>query len=101
MNELFKKQVFEIINIIPKGRVTSYGAIAKAVGFPNHSRHVGNALRNYKEDFPAHRVCNSSGFITASCLEKFTKKLNKEGIQVEGNRIKNFKKIFWNLLEEI
>ena len=50
MNETFKQQVFEIIKMIPKGRVTTYGAIAKAVGFPNHSRHVGNALRNYDGD---------------------------------------------------
>ena len=101
MDPLFKKQVFEIINLIPKGRVSSYGAIAKAIGFPNHSRHVGNALRNYDEDFPAHRVCNSTGFITANCLEKFTEKLNAEGILVEGNKIKNFKNIFWNPLEEL
>lgn len=45
MNETFKQQVFEIIKMIPKGRVTTYGAIAKAVGFPNNSRHVGNVLR--------------------------------------------------------
>ncbi|WP_313502741.1 MGMT family protein [Kaistella carnis] len=51
MNELFKKQVFEIIMMIPEGRVTSYGAIAKAVGYTNHARHVGNALRNYEEIF--------------------------------------------------
>ena len=101
MDPLFKKQVFEIINLIPKGRVSSYGAIAKAIGFPNHSRHVGNALRNYDEDFPAHRVCNSTGFITANCLEKFTEKLNIAGILVEGNKIKNFKNIFWNPLEEL
>ena len=49
MNETFKQQVFEIIKMIPIGRVTTYGAIAKAVGFPNYSRHVGNALRNYDE----------------------------------------------------
>ncbi len=101
MTELFKRQVFEIIRMIPKGRVTSYGAIAKAVGYPKHSRHVGNALRNYDEDFPAHRVCNSSGNVTASCLESFTKKLAKEGVEVNGNKIKNFKHIFWNPLEEI
>ena len=101
MDEQFKNQVFEIINLIPKGRVTSYGAIAKAVGFPNHSRHVGNALQNYEENFPAHRVCNSSGFITANCLEKFTKKLALEGVSVKENKIQNFKKIFWNPLEEL
>ena len=73
MNETFKQQVFEIIKMIPKGRVTTYGAIAKAVGFPNHSRHVGNALRNYDEDFPAHRVCSACGIISAeSCILKFT-----------------------------
>lgn len=102
MNETFKKQVFEIIRMIPEGRVASYGAIAKAIGHPNHSRHVGNALRNYEEDFPAHRVCNSSGVISAEgCVPKFTQKLNKEGVEVKGNKIQNFKKIFWNPLDEI
>jgi methylated-DNA-protein-cysteine methyltransferase-like protein len=101
MEELFKVQVFEIIRLIPEGHVTSYGAIAKAIGFPNHSQQVGNALRNYDEDFPAHRVCNSSGFITANCLEKFSTKLALENVLVEGNKIKNFKKIFWNPLEKL
>lgn len=101
MDSLFTQQVYEIIRLIPEGRVTSYGAIAKAIGYPNHSRHVGNALRNYAEDFPAHRVCNSSGRITASCLEKFTEKLEKEGIKVQGNKILDFKNLFWNPLEEL
>lgn len=102
MNETFKQQVFEIIKMIPKGRVTTYGAIAKAVGFPNHSRQVGNALRNYDKDFPAHRVCSASGIISAeSCIPKFTEKLTKEGVEVKGNKIQNFKQIFWNPVEEI
>ena len=101
MDPLFKRQVYEIIRLIPEGRVTSYGAIAKAMGYSNHSRHVGNALRDYDEDFPAHRVCNSSGRITASCLEEFTKKLKREGVEVTGNKIENFKKIFWDPLDEI
>lgn len=101
MDPLFKKQVYEIIRLIPEGRVTSYGAIAKAVGYPNHSRHVGNALRHYDEDFPAHRVCNSTGRITASCLDEFTKKLNREGVEVTGNKIEKFKNIFWDPLDEL
>ena len=101
MDQQFKDQVFEVINMIPEGRVTTYGAIAKAVGYPNHSRHVGNALRNYEVDFPAHRVCGASGFITASCLDLFITKLKKEGVEVKGNKIQNFKTIFWNPLEEI
>lgn len=101
MNELFNKQVFEIIMLIPKDRVTSYGAIAKAIGYPNHARHVGNALRNYDEDFPAHRVCNSSGRITASCVRDFVGKLKLEGIEVKDGKIQNFKMVFWNPLEEL
>lgn len=101
MDELFRKQVFEVIRLIPPGRVTSYGAIAKAVGYPNYSRHVGNVLRNYGDDFPAHRVCNSSGRITASCLRNFVGKLGKEGVTVADGRIVNFKNIFWNPLEEL
>ncbi len=101
MDELFRKQVFEVIRLIPPGRVTSYGAIAKAVGYPNHSRHVGNVLRNYGDDFPAHRVCNSSGRITASCLQAFTIKLYREGIEVVDGRIVDYKNIFWNPIEEL
>ncbi|UBB89350.1 MGMT family protein [Candidatus Kaistella beijingensis] len=101
MNDLFKQQVFEIIKLIPSGRVTSYGAIAKAVGYPNHARHVGNALRNYDEDFPAHRVCSSSGKITANCLHDFVVKLGEEGVEVKFNKIQNFKTLFWNPLQEL
>ena len=101
MDPQFKEQVFEIINLIPKGRVTTYGAIAKAVGFPNHSRQVGNALRNYEIDFPAHRVCGACGYITASCLDEFVNKLKSENIEVKGVKIQNFKQIFWDPLTEL
>ena len=87
--------------LIPKGRVTSYGAIAKAVGYPNHARHVGSALRNYEEDFPAHRVCNASGKITASCVRDFVGKLKMEGVEVTEGKIQDFKNVFWNPLEEL
>lgn len=87
--------------MIPEGRVTSYGAIANAVGYPNHAPHVGNALRNYDEDFPAHRVCNSSGRITASCQRDFVGKLKLEGVEVKDGKIQNFKNVFWNPLEEL
>lgn len=98
MNALFKQQVWEITKLIPKGRVSSYGAIAKAVGFPNHSRHVGKAMGGCPEDVPAHRVISSSGILS---VPEFQKKLEAEGITVENLRIKNFKKLFWNPLEEL
>ncbi|WP_144281118.1 MGMT family protein [Chryseobacterium echinoideorum] len=98
MNEIFKKQVWEITKLIPKGRVTSYGAIAKAVGFPNHSRHVGKAMGGCPKDVPAHRVISSSGTLS---VPEFQLRLEKEGIKIENFKIKNFKNIFWNPLEEI
>jgi methylated-DNA-protein-cysteine methyltransferase-like protein len=98
MNELFKKQVWEISKLIPKGRVSSYGAIAKAVGFPNHSRHVGKAMGGGPKDVPAHRVISSSGTLS---VPEFQERLEKEGIEVENFRIKNFKNLFWNPLEEL
>ena len=101
MNSLFKEQVWEITKLIPEGRVSSYGAIAKAVGYPNHSRQVGNVLKNDDEDFPAHRVCNSLGRITASCQRDFVGKLKLEGVEVKEGKIQNFKKIFWNPLEQL
>jgi len=98
MNELFKQQVWEISKLIPKGRVSSYGAIAKAVGFPNHSRHVGKAMGGCPKDVPAHRVISSSGTLS---VPEFQKRLEAEGIEVENFRIKNFKTLFWNPLEEM
>lgn len=98
MNDIFKKQVWEITRLIPKGRVTSYGAIAKAVGFPNHSRHVGKAMGGCPADVPAHRVISGSGALS---VPEFQKKLEAEGIAVENGRIKNFKTLFWNPLEEL
>ncbi len=98
MNEIFKKQVWEITKLVPKGKVTSYGAIAKAVGFPNHSRHVGKAMEGCPEDVPAHRVISSSGMLS---VPEFQTKLEKEGVKIENLKIKNFKNIFWNPMEEI
>lgn len=98
MNNLFKQQVWEITKLIPKGRVSSYGAIAKAVGFPNHSRHVGKAMGGCPKDVPAHRVISSSGILS---VPEFQERLEAEGIEVVNLRIKNFKKLFWNPLEEV
>ena len=98
MNELFKQQVWEITKLIPKGRVSSYGAIAKAVGFPNHSRHVGKAMGGCPKDVPAHRVISSSGILS---VPEFQERLEAEGIEVENLRIRNFRKLFWNPMVEL
>lgn len=98
MNDIFKEQVWEITKLIPKGRVSTYGAIAKAVGFPNHSRHVGKAMGGCPKDVPAHRVISSSGVLS---VPEFQERLEADGIEVENLRIKNFKKLFWNPLKEL
>ena len=98
MNSLFQKQVWEIVKLIPKSRVSTYGAIAKAVGFPNHSRHVGKAMGGCPKDVPAHRVIASGGKLS---VPEFQTRLEKEGIKVKNLRVKNFKKLFWNPLEEL
>lgn len=99
MIPLFKEQVYEVTKLIPKGRVSTYGAIAKAVGYPNHSRHVGNAMGDCPKDVPAHRVISSSGKLS---VPSFRERLEKENVVVQDNwKIKDFKKLFWDPLNEI
>lgn len=98
MNDLFQKQVWEITKLIPEGRVSTYGAIARAVGYPNHSRQVGKAMGGCPKDVPAHRVIGAGGTLS---VPEFQIKLENEGVLVENFRIKNFKNLFWDPVEEI
>lgn len=98
------KAIFEIVKHIPKGRATSYGAIAKAIGYPNLSRFVGHTLANCKSDekIPAHRVVNSQGILSAQGVFKsMQQQLENEGIVIINNKIKNWSIIFWDPLNEI
>lgn len=102
------EQVFEIARLIPKGRVCSYGAIAKALGAGGSARMVGYAMSNAgiaHPKVPAHRVVNSSGLLTGkfhfSPPELMQQLLEQEGIKVENDKVKEFKKVFWNPLEEL
>ncbi len=108
MEASFYEQVFEIARLIPKGRVCSYGAIAKALGAGGSARMVGYAMSNAgiaHPSVPAHRVVNSSGLLTGkfhfSPPELMQQLLEQEGIKVENDKVKDFKKIFWNPLEEL
>lgn len=102
----FRELVFQVVRLIPYGRATSYGAIARAIGYPNLSRMVGRVLANSTaEGLPAHRVVNSQGqlsgraaFETASQMEEL---LKEEGVDVENDRIKNWKNIFWDPISEL
>lgn len=108
MDASFYDQVFEIARLVPKGRVTSYGAIAKALGAGGSARMVGYAMSNAgiaHPKVPAHRVVNSSGLLTGkfhfSPPELMQELLEKEGIIVENDKVKDFKKVFWDPLQEL
>ncbi|MDC1402205.1 MGMT family protein [Flavobacteriaceae bacterium] len=98
----FFEKVYAIARQIPEGRITSYGAIAKCIGFPQSARMVGwamNASHN-QEDVPAHRVVNRKGLLTGKHHFEGTnlmqQLLENEGIVVIENQIQNFEEIFWD-----
>lgn len=101
-NKDFFTNVYDVVRLIPKGRVTSYGAIAKYLGMPRSSRMVGWAMNSAHslKDVPAHRVVNRNGLLTGkmhfSTPEKMEELLNTEGVQVKNDQIMDFAKIVWD-----
>ena len=100
--------VYDIVSRIPFGRVTSYGAIAEAVGYPNLSRMIGRIMKgsgNYKEKLPCHRVVNSQGFLSGKegfgHSGQMQKLLEAEGIIIKDDKILNRKEVFWYPMKEI
>ena len=97
----FFERVYEVVRQIPHGKVTSYGAIAKAIGSPQSSRMVGYAMNasHNMEDVPAHRVVNRNGVLTGKFhfdgTNLMQQLLESEGIKVVDNKILNFKEHFW------
>tara|TARA_B110000285_G_scaffold38436_1_gene41706 strand:- start:52 stop:402 length:351 start_codon:yes stop_codon:yes gene_type:complete len=98
----FFQNVFDVVRLIPLGRVTSYGAIAKYLSSPKSSRMVGwamNASHRFS-DVPAHRVVNRNGDLTGkihfSSPNEMEKLLLLEGVLVNNDRVQNFKKIYWD-----
>ena len=100
-NENFFERVYEVARQIPYGKVTSYGAIAKALGAARSARMVGwamNASHNM-EDVPAHRVVNRVGLLSGKHhfggTNLMQQLLESEGIEVVDNQIIDFEKHFW------
>jgi methylated-DNA-protein-cysteine methyltransferase-like protein len=101
----FFQRVYDVARQIPYGKVTSYGAIAKALGATRSARMVGwamNASHNL-EDVPAHRVVNRVGLLSGKHHFEGTnlmqQLLESEGIEVVDNKIVAFEKHFWNPLK--
>ncbi|MCC6181407.1 MAG: MGMT family protein [Bacteroidia bacterium] len=104
----FFDQVYQVVRLIPKGRVTSYGAIANYLGAKKSSRLVGyamNAAHTQKKTVPAHRVVNRNGELTGKHHFKtpfeMQELLEKEKIEIKNDRIVDFKKYFWNPTVEL
>jgi methylated-DNA-protein-cysteine methyltransferase-like protein len=99
----FFQNVFDVVRFIPKGRVTSYGAIAKYIGTGGSSRMVGwamNASHSVKPKVPAHRVVNRNGMLTGKAHfetpTKMQELLEKEKIKVQNETVVDFDKLFWD-----
>jgi len=102
----FFDKVYEVAKLIPFGRVTSYGAIATYLGAARSARMVGYAMNgSVNKDVPAHRVVNRKGLLTGKQHFEGTnlmqQLLESEGINVIGNQIQDFDKVFWNPSKEL
>ena len=100
--ESFFERVYELVCMIPYGRVTSYGAIAKYLGSAQSSRMVGwamNASHTHNSPVPAHRVVNRNGMLTGKhhfgMPNLMQQLLEAEGIVVENDCVVDFEKHFW------
>ena len=104
----FFELVFEVARQIPKGRVTSYGAIAACLGTKLSARMVGwamNGAHKIKPSIPAHRVVNRNGILSGkhhfSTPTRMRELLEKEGIQVKNDTVTDFKNKFWDPSREL
>lgn len=97
--------VYQVVMLIPEGRVTSYGAIANYLGIKSGARMVGYAMNasHTLPEIPAHRVVNREGVLTGkhhfSSPSRMQELLELEGIRVEKDKILDFQKYFWDPIE--
>lgn len=98
----FFEDVYALVKLIPKGRVTSYGTIAHYLGAKGSARMVGWAMNqaHTDPDIPAHRVVNRNGlltgkhhFATSTAMQEL---LEREGIVVIDDQVQDFKQHFWD-----
>lgn len=99
----FYDQVYEVVRLIPNGRVTSYGAIASYLGTRGSARMVGyamNAAHSVFPPVPAQRVVNRNGLLTGKfhfgSENLMQQLLENEGVRIENDKVLDFKKIFWD-----
>ncbi len=98
----FFENVYEVVKLVPAGRVTTYGAIAAYLGSKRGARMVGWAMNNAhgRPDVPAHRVVNRNGVLTGknffgggSVMQNL---LEAEGVKIKGDQLAAFRECFWD-----
>ena len=107
MKDNFFQNVYEVVRLIPQGRVTSYGAIGAYLGAKSSARMVGWAMNNAHSmpDIPAHRVLNRQGLLTGRMHfvppTQMQELLEAEGIKVSEDKVIEFEKYFWDPVKEL
>ena len=106
--ENFFEKVYEVVRLIPYGKVTTYGSIAKYLGAARSARMVGWAMNNshnQPKEVPAHRVVNRKGLLTGKHhfggTNLMQQLLENEGIIVVENQIQELEKVFWDPIKEL
>ena len=103
----FFQNVYDVVRLIPKGRATSYGAIAAYLGSKRGARMVGWAMGNSytQRDIPAYKVVNKAGVLSAKLLFEtptaMQERLENDGITVKDDQIQNWDKVFWDPEKEL
>jgi len=104
----FYQNIYNLVKLIPKGRVCTYGLIARSLGSPQASRVVGYALNKaplVDKDIPAHRVVNRLGILSGkhhfATETQMQELLEAENHTIINDQIQNLKKVLWNPMEEI
>lgn len=107
-NDSFFQQVFQVARLVPYGRVTSYGAIARYLGAAGSARMVGWAMNQSHSQtplVPAHRVVNRNGMLTGKHHFEYAGQmqelLEREGVMVKDDQVINFNRVFWDPTEHL
>jgi methylated-DNA-protein-cysteine methyltransferase-like protein len=100
--------IYDIVRKVPKGRVTTYGHIAAAIGMKSGARMVGYAMNNcqgVRPKVPAHRVVNRNGLLTGKAHfgpgEEMAELLRREGVRVTDDQVQEFRSRLWDPALEI
>lgn len=104
----FFEMVYQVVELIPAGRVTTYGAIARYLGSSQSSRMVGwamNSSHSCGRSIPAHRVVNRQGLLTGKHYfadeSAMASLLEAEGVAVKDDKVVDMKRCFWDPSEEL